>query len=140
MDTIPRASLLGLPTELRLTIFEYGLVNAHINLRHRRQRSCEDLRSPWTFLQIDRRTRQEVLPLFYETAVFNLLDGMTAEKLEAWVECVGHEAIAKIRRVHFYCKGRCTMFGLQPEYVPDHHPIFISCLLRYDAIHSTPVY
>lgn len=119
MDATPPASLLGLPTELRLAIFEYTFADTHIHLRHRQQRSSQDVRTPWACLQINRHFRQEALPLFYETAVFKLLDGMNAGKLEAWLECVGHEAIAKIKRVEFFCEGRCTMFGLQPEYVPE---------------------
>lgn len=117
MDSIPRASLLGLPTELRLAIFEYALVDTGISLWRRKQKPSDNIRSAWAYLQIDHRTRQEVRPLLFETAVFALCDGMSAEKLEAWLQCVGEEATAKIKRVEFHCKGRCTMFGLQPEYV-----------------------
>ncbi|KAF2160572.1 hypothetical protein M409DRAFT_28957 [Zasmidium cellare ATCC 36951] len=115
MDETPRACLLGLPAELRLTVFEWALADSHVNLRHQRKRPTEDIRNPWAYLQINSQIRQEVLPIFYETVAFKLQDGMTEPKLQSWLEFIGPEATARIKKVEFNCKGRCAMFGLQPD-------------------------
>jgi hypothetical protein len=112
----PRASLLGLPVELRLQIYNYLVTNVHINLR--RPWSYRDYtdRKPWSWLHISQQTRAEILPIFYQSVQFQVLDGFTAKRLCAWLDAIGTDAVAHLRRLRFECEGHCVVDGVPPEY------------------------
>lgn len=132
-----QSPLLKLPTELRLQILEYLLccpsssstqqnqpeaqIPPTLDIRHRngvqfhRHDKPFGTKTSWALLQINQQLRAEVSPIFFGNVIFRMRDGMTANELREWMDVIGEENIGRMGRMDWYCKGRCTMFGLQPE-------------------------
>lgn len=116
---------MGLPVELRIAILEYVLAAEHIQLRHRQHDIL--LMSPPTkwngaaLLAVNTTIRQEAYPIFLENATFQFCAGFTERDLCRWIETVGSENISRLRTLEFRCVGRCSMYGLQPEYAYGQH-------------------
>ena len=115
MDS-PSASLLDIPVELRLNIFEFILSDSRVQLSPNKAPQREyGTRSALACIHICRKIRQEILMPFYESCAFEFRDGFTEQRLQAWINCVGYEAVEQLRSVVFWGRGKCGMFGLQPE-------------------------
>lgn len=120
MANHPQASLCGLPTELRLSIFEWALLDTPAKIHHReRPRSRDGQVNAWAYLQLNRQIRNELLPTFYENAKFEIVYFFNTEDLEAWIEHTGPDNVARIKRLEFTCEGQCTSTGSLPS-VYDH--------------------
>lgn len=116
----PRASLLGLPAELRVAIFEYALQHVHTRLRDwllkgkpSSHQYC--LHWPWSIMHINRQIRDEVVPTFYQHVRFEIFDGATEKRLREWLAVIGEDAVARIRTIGFECYAMCSMYGLTLE-------------------------
>lgn len=113
---IPRASLLGIPVELRLNIFEFILSDSRVRLSPNKAPQREyGTKSALAYIQICRKIREECLAPFYGCCTFEFRDGFTEQRLQAWTSCVGKEAVELLKKVIFWGRGKCGMFGLQPE-------------------------
>ncbi|KAF2724015.1 hypothetical protein K431DRAFT_282280 [Polychaeton citri CBS 116435] len=108
----PEASLLGLPTELRLQIYSRLLDSTHLKLRHRLLFQSHGVQNPWAYLQICQIVRSEIRELFFTTVVWEFHDGFTRANLQMWTDAVGKDSVAWLRHLRFFCKGRCSMYGL----------------------------
>lgn len=107
MDVPARLSLLGLPVELRLRIFEYALQDVHLKLRHRLACCGHTIRNAWALLQISSVVRREVRLPFFETVTFEFRDGMTEAELQAWMDAIGPDAVSRLSKLSFVCRGKC---------------------------------
>lgn len=110
---------MGLPAELRIAIFEYALADEHVSIRHRRSSSCEDLPIRWNgtaLLAINSQMRHETYPVFLDNTTFEFYDGFDEQDLRRWTKTIGYENLHKVQAIVFHCMGRCSMYGLQPEY------------------------
>lgn len=118
MTHYPPASLMGLPSELRLSIFEFALADEQINLRHRQNSRIAHAQSSkrvgTAFLAINSQLRREVKPIYLENVTFSLRH-FTEQDLHGWLETIGRENIHRLRKLAFFCIGRCSMYGFQPE-------------------------
>jgi len=115
----PRASLLGLPTELRIQIYNYILPGISIKLSDRlpyrtHTISNRDVRSACAWLQICRLIRHELHNDFYSTVTFEVQEGFPSHKLGSWLKAIGPEAVEKLRYVIMFGKAKCSMWKLQP--------------------------
>lgn len=98
-----------------MRIYEFLLDGARIDLRNRGSKPKAPTHSAWAYIHIHSLIRQEIFPLFYSSTAFHFLDGFTLSNLHDFCSTVGPDAVARLRDVHFNTKGRCTMYGLQPD-------------------------
>ncbi|KAK5119452.1 hypothetical protein LTR85_007552 [Meristemomyces frigidus] len=111
-NTAPKqASLLGLPAELRLKIYDYALGDASLKLRHRITYRGHTIRNICALLQVCRGMGLEMHPVFFSTVTFDFQDGFTEANMRAWAEAIGEQAVSELRKLHFNGKKRCAMYG-----------------------------
>lgn len=105
-----QASLLGLPSELRLRIYDLYLEDLHIALRRPEpcQGSQNDTGTQSTILDVCRTIRKEIYTSFLQTVTFELGEVMTERNFSAWLDAFGVEAVWNLRRLNFYCEGKCS--------------------------------
>lgn len=128
----PRASLPGLPVELRLIILQHALLlNSRIEIRHQQKCTSNPIstiirrtlkatispssssRTAWSLLQINSQIRTEALPLFFEICDFHFYDTLTRSLLASFLQTIGGDAvIGRMKHVSFHTRGKCMMFGL----------------------------
>ncbi|KAI5364121.1 putative 2EXR domain-containing protein [Septoria linicola] len=128
----PQASLPGLPTELRLMILQYALEDTRIDVRRYRKKhennnklynklkstiapTSQTKRSPWSILQINSRIRNEAHQLFFSSSAFHFHDALSSPDFSNFLSTIGASAISHVRTLYFHTRGRCTMFGIEPE-------------------------
>ncbi|KAK3671770.1 hypothetical protein LTR78_008315 [Recurvomyces mirabilis] len=110
---IRRASLLGLPAELRLRIYSFYLRDLLV-IVHRQNTSHkgpDDLSYHHTILEVCRTIRREIHIPFLQTITFELRDLHTECNFSAWLDNLGDKAVTNLRRLNFDCVGKCSQPG-----------------------------
>ncbi|KAK4556185.1 hypothetical protein LTR86_006882 [Recurvomyces mirabilis] len=112
-SSIPRATLLGLPAELRLRI--YGFYLEELLVKTPRQSTShkgpEESSCHETILDVCRTIRREIRIPFLQTVTFELREIHTERHLSTWLDTLGDRAVSNLRRLNFYCEGRCSQPG-----------------------------
>lgn len=108
-----RASLLGLPVELRIIILRLVLGDVHVRLRYAPRHRRRERRNVWALLQICHQTRLEIKPIFFQTVTFMVSRDLTEQKLRQWLATIGSEAVSDLRTLGFDCESQCALLGLR---------------------------
>ncbi|KAK4548751.1 hypothetical protein LTR36_008524 [Oleoguttula mirabilis] len=72
--TPKRTSLLGIPAELRLKIYDYALQDVHLTVWYRIGTRGNTKRSAHALLQVCRLVRVEIRPVFFSAITFDFPD------------------------------------------------------------------
>lgn len=114
LESMQRNTLLGLPAELRIPIYEYAVQDAKVKLGPRMKHHDP---SAWTLLSACRQVRQEAYSIFFAGVQFEIRDHFTEPQLREMLEALGSEAVTYMKKLNFALMSQCSLYGLQPEYV-----------------------
>lgn len=106
------ASLEGLPTELRLLIWQLTLQDSECHIRRGREKK-KPSRSIWALLHVNQQIRAEVLPMFFPLVTIHLREDLTESNLSTWLDIVGLKAVSEMKKTHLYSKRMCA--GSRPD-------------------------
>lgn len=106
------ASLEGLPTELRLAIWQFALQDSKCHIRRGREEK-KPTRSIWALLHVNQQIRAEVLPMFYPMVTIHIREDLTEANLSTWLDVIGSRAVTEMKKTHLYSKRMCA--GSRPD-------------------------
>ncbi|CZT25734.1 uncharacterized protein RCC_11403 [Ramularia collo-cygni] len=106
------ASLSGLPTELRLSIWQFALQDSECHIRRGRSEK-KPTRSIWALLHVNQQIRAEVLPMFFPMVTIHLREDLTERDLETWLDVIGPRAVCEMKKTHLYSRRMCA--GSRPD-------------------------
>ncbi|SMQ51406.1 unnamed protein product [Zymoseptoria tritici ST99CH_3D7] len=102
-----RATLTGLPAELRLLIFSHAMSSSTVHIRPSTP-SKPPTTSIWSILHISPSLRAELLPLFFSAVTFHLREDLTHSNLKTWLALLDPQLISSIRNLTLHAKRICT--------------------------------
>ncbi|KJX98580.1 hypothetical protein TI39_contig404g00001 [Zymoseptoria brevis] len=102
-----RATLTGLPAELRLLIFSHAMSSSTVHIRPSAP-SKPPTTSIWSILHISPSLRAELLPLFFSAITFHLREDLTSSNLKSWLALLSPQSISSIRTLTLHAKRICT--------------------------------
>lgn len=107
MNSSKNASLEGLPTELRLTIWQFALQDSECHIRRGREEK-KPTRSIWALLHVSQQIRAEVLPMFFPLVTIHIREDLTEANIGTWLDVVGSSAISEMKKTHIHSKRMCA--------------------------------